>query len=58
MDDLSLSCDYSGCKHSFLLKSSDRSLKINLILNGKKRNNNIKFDDLAFESKKNSELTD
>lgn len=20
MDDLSLSCDYSGCKHSFLLK--------------------------------------
>lgn len=58
MDDLSLSCDYSGFKHSFLLQSSDRFLKISSILNGCRRNNNMKFDDLAFESKKNSHLTD
>lgn len=58
MDDLSLRSDYSGFKCSFLLKSSDKSLKINSILNGCRRNNNMKFDDLAFESKKNSHLTD
>lgn len=57
MGDLSPSCDYGGCKHSFFVKVI-RSLKIKSILDGKMRNNNIKFDGLAFESKKNSQLTE